>query len=322
MSARLVAGLAAVALGIAGTPVAAQTYPTQTIKFVVPLAPGGVGDVLARTLAAKLTENGKTAIVENVTGAGGAIGANAVAKAAPDGHIVLVGFHGTQSILRHLSKLQYDPDKDFTPVILIATSPNVLVVHPSVPVRSVQELVAYAKANPGQLTFASQGVGSSGHMAGEQLKQIAGIDIRHVPYRGAAPAGQDLVGGHVSMMFDIVPLAKEQVEAGRLRALAVTGPKRIAALPQVPTTAEEGIAGLEGGPWFGLLVPAGTPRAIIDWLNAEARKVFSTPDISGRLAAQGLVLQTGTPEDFAAHIAAETKRWGDVIDRAGIKRSQ
>jgi tripartite-type tricarboxylate transporter receptor subunit TctC len=186
----------------------------------------------------------------------------------------------------------------------------------------VQELVAYAKANPGQLTFASQGVGSTAHMAGEQLKQIAGIDIRHVPYRGAAPAGQDLVAGHVSLMFDIVPLAKEQVEAGRVRALAVTGPKRIAALPQVPTTAEEGIAGLEGGPWFGLLVPAGTPRGMVGWLNAGARKVFSTPDISSRLAAQGLVLQLGTPEDFATHIAAESKRWGDVIDRAGIKKSQ
>jgi tripartite-type tricarboxylate transporter receptor subunit TctC len=309
-------------MGLAVTHAAAQAYPTQTIKLVVPLAAGGVGDILARTFAGKLSEKGTTAVVENVTGAGGAIGASAVAKAAPDGYSVLIGFHATHAILPHLNTLQYDPDKDFIPVVYIASSPNVLVVHPSVPAKSVQELIAHAKANPGQLTFASQGVGSTGHMAGEQLKQIAGIDIRHVAYRGAAPAGQDLIAGHVNIMFDIAPLAKEQVEAGRVRALAVTGPKRIAALPQVPTTAEEGIAALEGGPWFGLLVPAGTPRAIVDWLNAEANKIFTAPDVHSRLVAQGLILQLGTPESFATHIAVETKRWGEVIQRAGIKRLQ
>jgi tripartite-type tricarboxylate transporter receptor subunit TctC len=183
----------------------------------------------------------------------------------------------------------------------------------------MKELVAYAKANPGKLTYASQGNGSSGHIVGEQFKQIAGVDITHVPYRGAAPAIQDLVAGHVSMMFDIVPLARAQLAAGKVRALGVAAPQRSAAVPDVPTMAEAGFPQLEGGPWFGLMAPAGTPRAIVDWLNAEARKIFAAQDVRERFLAQGMTLPLGTPEEFTAYVAAESKRWGDIIRKAGIK---
>jgi tripartite-type tricarboxylate transporter receptor subunit TctC len=218
-----------------------------------------------------------------------------------------------------LMKLPYDAAKDFSPVILVARSPNILVVHPSVPAQPMKQLIDYAKANPGKLTYASQGNGSSGHIVGEQFKQVTGTDIAHVPYRGAAPAVQDLVAGHVTMMFDILTLAVPQVKADKVRAIAVAAPQRVAALPDVPTMAEAGLPQLEGGPWFGLLVPAGTPRAVVDWLNGEARKAFESPEVRERLAAQNLTLPLGTPEDFAAHIAAETKRWGDVIRAANIK---
>jgi tripartite-type tricarboxylate transporter receptor subunit TctC len=311
--------LIAAALACASPPASAQQYPLQPIKIIVPTAPGGVADIVARAFAQKLSESGKTAIVENKTGAAGTIAADFVAKSAPDGYTVYVGFHGTQSILPHLQKLPYDAAKDFSPVILVARSPNILVVHPSVPAQSVKQLIDHARANPGKLTYASQGNGSSGHIVGEQFKQVSGADIVHVPYRGAAPAVQDLVAGHVTMMFDILTLAVPQVKAGKVRALAVAAPERAAALQEVPTMAEAGLPQLEGGPWFGLLVPAGTPRPIVDWLNSEGRRAFEAADVRERLSAQNLTLPLGSPEDFAAHIAAETKRWGDVIRTAGIK---
>jgi tripartite-type tricarboxylate transporter receptor subunit TctC len=313
----LAAMLAMVGLPIA--PAEAQQYPSQTIKIVVSLAPGGVADILARALAAKLGEAGKTVVVENRTGGSGVIGADAAAKSPPDGYTLYMGFHGTQSILPHLTKLPYDPAKDFLPVIFIATSPNILIVHPSIPVQSPKELVAYAKANPGKLSYGSPGVGSSGHLAGEQFKQMHQLDIVHVHYRGAAPALQDLVAGQVQVMFDIVPLTKQQLEAGKVRALAVTASKREPAVPSVPTMAEAGMPGIEGGPWFGLFAPAGTPRAAIDWINAETRKVFAAPDMRQRFEGQGLTLPLGTPEEFGAHVTAETKRWGEVIRRGNIK---
>ncbi|MET0924581.1 MAG: tripartite tricarboxylate transporter substrate binding protein [Xanthobacteraceae bacterium] len=316
---RLVAALFASALACAVLPAGAQPYPSQPIKIIVPTAPGGVADIVARAFAQKLQESGKTAVVENRTGAAGTIAADSVAKSPPDGYTVYVGFHGTQSILPHLMTLPYDAATDISPVILVARSPNILVVHPSVPAQSMKQLIDYAKANPGKLTYASQGNGSSGHIVGEQFKQVTGTDIAHVPYRGAAPAVQDLVAGHVTMMFDILTLAVPQVKADKVRAIAVAAPQRVAALPDVPTMAEAGLPQLEGGPWFGLLVPAGTPRAVVDWLNSEARKAFEAPEVRERLAAQNLTLPLGTPEDFAAHIAAETKRWGDVIRAANIK---
>jgi tripartite-type tricarboxylate transporter receptor subunit TctC len=301
-------------------PAQAQTYPTQPIKLIVATPPGGIADLVGRTLAQKLSEAGKTAVVENRTGGAGTIGAAAVAKSPPDGYTLFIGFHQTHTVLPHLmAKLPYDAVKDFAPVTLIVASANVLVVHPSVPANTVKELIAHAKANPGKLRYASQGNGSSGHIVGEQFKLATGTDIVHVPYRGAAPAIQDLVAGHVSMMFDIAPLAKAQIEGKNVRGLAVAGSKRLSVLPDLPSMAEVGLPELEGGPWFGLLAPAGTPRPIIDWLNAETKKAFSAPEVRQRFGSQGMDLPLNTPEEFAAFMAADSKRWGDVIRRAGIK---
>jgi tripartite-type tricarboxylate transporter receptor subunit TctC len=314
----LAVALATAFIGIA--PVSAQQYPSQPIKIIVSLAPGGVADIMARTFAAKLGERGKTVIVENRTGGAGLIGADAAAKSLPDGYTLYMGFHATQSILPHLnSRMPYDAAKDFLPVVFIATSPNILVVHPSVTAKTPGELIDYVKANPGKLSYASQGIGSSGHLGTEQFKQAYNLDIVAVHYRGAAPALQDLVAGHAQVSFDIVPLAREQLLAGRIRALAVTGAKREPAIPDVPTFTELGMPGIQGGPWFGLFAPAGTPRAVIDWLNAEANSVFSAPDVKSRFEGQGLMLPLGTPEAFGAHVAAETTRWGEVIRKGNIK---
>jgi tripartite-type tricarboxylate transporter receptor subunit TctC len=298
----------------------AQDYPSRPIRIIVPLAAGGMADILARTIAAKITEaTGATVVVENRTGGSGVIGADAVAKSPPDGYTLLMGLHATQAILVHLQKLPYDPAKDFAPVIHAATVPNVLLVHNSVPANSLRELIAHAKANPGKLTFASQGNGSTGHMIGEQFKVMAGIDLTHVPYRGAAPASQDLVAGHVSMLFDIVPLAVSNLQSGNVRALAVCAAERVKALPDVPTIAEAGLPGMEAGAWFGLFAPAGTPPAAIAWVNREAKKAFAAPEVRERFAGQGAVLPLDTPEAFGAHVAAETERWGVLIRRAGIR---
>ena len=311
---------ALIALAVAAVPARAQDYPTQPIRIIVSPPPGGLGDLVGRTLAQKLSESGKAAVVENRPGAAGAVGADAAAKSPPDGYTLYVAMHQTNAILPNLvAKLPYDAVRDFAPITNIAAAPNVLVVNSAVPANSMQELVTYAKANPGKLSFASQGNGSSGHIVGEQFKQVAGVDIVHVPYRGAAPAIQDLVAGHVSMMFDVVPLARAQIIAGKVRGLAVASPERVPALPDVPTMAEAGFPELEGGPWFGLAAPAGTPRPIIDWLNRETRKMFSAEDVRERFVSQGLSLRLGTPEEFTAHIAAERKRWGDIIRRAGIR---
>jgi len=321
---RLNRRLAIVALAsaciFAAAPASGQQYPSQPIKIIVSLAPGGVADIVARIFANKMGEAGKTVIVENRTGGSGIIGADAVAKSQADGYTLYMGFHGTQSILPHLmAKLPYDATKDFLPVIFIATSPDILIVHPSIPAKTPAELVAYVKANPGKVTYASPGVGSSGHVAAEQFKQLHGLDITPVHYRGAAPALQDVVAGHASMMFDIVPLTKEQLAAGKVRALAITSKQRGAAVPDVPTMVEAGMPEVQGGPWFGLFAPAGTPRPVIAWINAEANRVFSLPDVRERLTGQGLTLPLGSPEDFGKHVDEETKRWGEVIRRANIK---
>jgi tripartite-type tricarboxylate transporter receptor subunit TctC len=307
-------------LSLAGAPAAAQQYPSQPIKIIVSLAPGGIADIVARAFAAKLGEAGKQVVVENRTGGGGTIGADAAAKSPPDGYTLYLGFHATQSILPHLNpRLPYDPAKDFAPVIFLATAPNILLVHPSVPVKTAQELVAYIRANPGKLSYASQGVGSSGHLVGEQFKQLNSLDVAHVPYRGAAPALQDLVAGHVQFSFDSIALTKDQIAAGRVRPLAVTSTSREPAVPEVPTFAEVGMGGLQGGPWFALFAPAGTPRSTIDWINAEAQKAFSAPDLKTRMDSLGLTTPLGSPEDLGRHVEAETKRWGEVIRKGNIK---
>jgi tripartite-type tricarboxylate transporter receptor subunit TctC len=319
----IVAWLASVTVGLLAlqtAPADAQAYPSRPIKIIVATPAGGIADLVGRTFAQKLTEAGKTAVVENRTGAGGALGAEAGARAAPDGYTLFVSNHQTNAVLPHLvSKLSYDPLKDFVPVLHATMSANILVVHPSVPAKSVQELIAYAKANPGKLTFASQGNGSSGHIVGEQFKHLTGINITHVPYRGAAPAIQDLIAGHVSMMFDIVPLARTQMASGKVRALGVASKEPLAAVPGVPTMASLGFPQIEGGPWFGFVAPAGTPREIINLLNAEGVKAFSAPDVRDRFLAQGILLPLGTPEDYGAFIASEHKRWGNIVRSAGIK---
>lgn len=315
----IAAALACAAIfGLAGS-AAAQNYPTQPIRIIVPTPPGGVADLLARIVAQRISESGKVVIAENRTGAGGVIAADFVAKAAPDGYTIYMGFHPTQSILQHLQKLPYDPAKDFAPIILVGSSPNTLVVNPGVPAKNPAELVSYIRANPGKVSFGSPGNGSSGHIVGEHFRLLHKLDIVHVPYKGAGPAVQDLVAGHIQMMFDILPLTKEQMAAGNVRALGVLSAKRLPAIPDVPTMAEQGMPELEGGPWFGLLAPAKTPRPIVDWLNAEVKKAMSTKDVQDRLGALGLTLPLGSPEDFGRHIESETVRWGDVIKRAGIK---
>ena len=306
------------ALSIFTLPAHGEDFPSRPIKILVPAAPGGIGDILPRIMGQKLAESGHTIVVENRTGGAGVVAADAVAKAPPDGYLLLVGNQGLLSIRPHLAKLPYDTAKDLAPVILLVTVPNILVVHPSVPAKNLRELVAYAKANPGKLSYASQGIGASGHIAGELLKQAAGIEITHVPYRGAAPAAQDLAAGHVSMMFDVVSLALGPLQSGAVRAIGVASAERVATLPDVPTMAEQGYP-MEIGAWFGLVAPAETPPAVIAWLNREANSVFGKPDARDRFTSQGASMPLGTPEAFGQFIAAQTRRFEQVIVRAGIK---
>jgi tripartite-type tricarboxylate transporter receptor subunit TctC len=320
-SAAVVRGFA-VALLLAGGPILApsaraQLAPAQPIKIIVGVPAGGLGDLAARIFAQRLTDDGNPTIVENRLGGNGLVATDAVARARPDGTTLVMGNHSTLGTLPHLTKVGYDPLKDLQPIVLMLAAPNVLIVKPALPVTSMAELIAYGKAN--RLTNATQGIGASGHLIGEQFKQLTGADITHVHYRGAPAALQDVVAGHVDMMFDVVALTREHALSGKVRALAVLAPQRNPVLPDVPTAAEVGLAALEGGAWFGLLAPAGTPRPVVDWLNAEAHKAFAAPDVRERLGKQGLRLPLGTPEAFAAMIAAESKRWGDVIRQGGIK---
>jgi tripartite-type tricarboxylate transporter receptor subunit TctC len=305
---------------VSAAPIAAQDYPNRPLRVIVQTQPGGLIDQLGRTLAQKLQENtGAVVVVENRTGGGGLIAAEHVINSPADGYTIYIGSHGTQAIHPHLTKnLSFDPVKDFAPVILLATTPTLLVVHPGVPAKTLKDLIAQAKANPGKLSYGSQGNGSSGHMTGEQFKQLTGTDIVHVPYKGAAPAVRDLIAGHVAMVFDSVAFSAEQVTAGKLRGLAVVADKRAASLPDVPTVAEAGLPEMQGSPWFGLVVAAKTPRPIIDWINREATKAFTASDVQERFAKQGFLLPLGSPEALGAHIAEDSKRWGEVIRRGGI----
>ena len=309
--------LIAISICLLAAPVRAQLAPSQPIKIVVGVPAGGLGDLAARVLAQRLSENGHPAIVENRLGGNGIVATDAVAKSRPDGYTLIMGNHSTLAILPHMAKIGYDPEKDFAPITLMLAVPNVVVVKPTLPVTSMQELVAYGKAN--RLTNATQGIGASGHLIGEQFKQLTGVGLIHVHYRGAALALQDVVAGHVDMMFDVVALTREHALSGQVRALAVLSAQRNPVLPNVPTSAEVGFAALEGGAWFGLMAPAGTPRATVDWLNAESRKAFEAPEARERMTRQGPQLPLGTPEEFAATIAAESKRWGEVIQRGGIR---
>lgn len=312
------ASLAFSALLAVATPSFSQSYPSQPIKIIVPTPPGGMADVLARIFADKLVQAGHIAVVENKTGAGGAIAADFVAKSVPDGYTVYLGFHNTQAILPHLTKLAYDPAKDFQAVTLLTLAPSILIANPSTNLRTLKDVIAFAKANPGKLTYASQGNGSSAHIVGEQLKEVAGVNITHIPYRGQAPQLRDLIAGHVALSIDMLPNLLPQIESKSINVIAVAAPERLPALPDVPTFKELGLPQIEGGPWFGFLVPATTPKPIVDWLYQQAKKAFSAPDVQARFEGQSLDFPLNTPDEFTAFIASESKRWGDVIRRANI----
>jgi tripartite-type tricarboxylate transporter receptor subunit TctC len=314
---------AAALVGLAApAPVGAQDYPSKPIKFVVPTAPAGIGDMLPRLFQQKLGEAGNpaTIVVENRAGAAGVVGTDSVAKAAPDGYTLLVGNHGVMSMLPHLQKIPYDPFKSFEPVILLVTVPNILVVHPSVPAKSVQELVAYAKANPGKLTYASQGVGASGHIAAELFKLHAGIDITHVPYKGAAQQLTDVTAKQVTMTFTSVAAAQQFIKSGQLRPIAVTSAKRVASLPDVPAIAEfKPLAAYELVNWFGLFAPAKTPDAVIKKVNAAVTKALRDQDLVKKLEAQGAEPAPSTPEEFRQFVGAESKKFAKIIADANVK---
>jgi tripartite-type tricarboxylate transporter receptor subunit TctC len=297
----------------------AANYPAKPMRLVVPFPAGGTTDILARAVAQKLSETwGRQVIVDNRPGAGGNIGSDLVAKATPDGYTLLMGTVGTHAINPSLYKnMPYDHVKDFAPVILVAGVPNVLVVNPSLPVHSVPELIAYAKANPGKLNFASSGNGTSIHLSGELFKAMTGVEMTHVPYKGSAPALTDLIGGQVQLMFDNLPSSLPFIKAGKLRALAVTSGARAAALPDLPTLAESGLPGFEASSWFGVLAPAGTPRDIVARLNGAIAGWLASPEAKEKLLAQGAIAAGGTPEDFARHIGAETSKWAKVVKASG-----
>jgi len=314
--------LSAVALLLALSPQAnAQAYPSKPIRFVVPYPAGGPLDTIARLLAAKVGESVKQpVVVDNKPGAGGNIGADIVAKSPPDGYTIVMGALATHAINPTLYKaIPYDPVKDFTPITQVASTPNILVVNPSVPATNVREFIAYAKANPGKLAFGSGSIGSGGHLAGELFKTMAGVDMVHVPYKGAAPAMQDLVGGQIQVMFDNLASALTQVRAGKVRALAVTTAKRTSLAPEFPTIAESGLPGFDIETWFGILAPAGIPREVLDRLHAEFTRALAAPDIREKMLNLGAEPVGNRPEEFAAYIHSEAEKYARVIKASGAK---
>ena len=298
---------------------AAENYPSHSVKIVVPFPAGGSNDIIARILAQKLSErSGQQFFVENRGGAGGNIGADAVAKSAADGYTLLVTAPPPLTTSAALYKsLPFNPETDFAPVALLATVPIVLMVHPSVPAKNVQELVALAKAKPGTLNFASSGIGTTNHLAGELLKRMTEIDIVHVPYKGAAPAMNDLIAGHIPMMFDNMPAVLPQVQGGSVRAIAVAGAKRASTLPDVPTVAEQGVAGFEAFSWFGLVAPAKTPAPVLATLQAEVESVLKMPDVEKRLAELGAEPGALSGAAFGKFLAEDTAKWTKIIQASG-----
>jgi tripartite-type tricarboxylate transporter receptor subunit TctC len=299
---------------------AAQAYPTKPIRWIAPFPPGGPVDLLARTVGQKLSEAwSQPVIVENRAGAAGSLGVEVAAKAAPDGYTLVIVPTGNIVVNPTLfPKLRYK-QSDLAPVTMLATVENVLVVHPSVLASSLPELVAYAKANRGKLTFASPGAGAQAHLAGELVKLSAGIDMVHVPYKGIGPALNDLLGGQVSMMFSQLSSALPHIHSGKLRAIGIASLKRSAVLPELPTIAEQGFAGFEAVSWYALMVPAGTPSDIVARLNQETARILRLPDVREKLAGLGADPVGNSPEAVAATIRSESARWADVIRRQGIK---
>jgi tripartite-type tricarboxylate transporter receptor subunit TctC len=296
------------------------SYPVKPVRLIVGQAPGGATDIIARFIAPKLSEQlGQSVVVENRTGAAGSIGAALVAKSIPDGYNLLVISSSYALNPSIYTDLPFDPVRDLVPVMLIAEAPFLLVVHPSMQVDSVKELVALAKAKPGTLNFASGGNGSSGHLAGELFKYLAGVDMVHVPYKGAGPALIDVIGGQVHMTFASVLSSLQHVKSKRIRALGSTGAKRAVSVPELPTIAEAGVKDYQSTTWYGLLAPAGTPAAIIARLNGAMHKVLELPEVKDRLLDDGAEPSSGTPKQFQDHIASEMARAKEIVQRAGIK---
>jgi len=316
--------LAAALAVTAGTlaPVAAfaqPAYPNKIITIIVPFAAGGTTDILARVIAQGLTtELGQSVVVDNRAGAGGNIGGQLAARAPADGYTLFMGTVGTHAINAALyKKMPFDPIKDFAPLTRVANVPNLLVANPSQPYKTVQELIAYAKANPGKVNFGSSGSGSSIHLSGELFKSMAKVDMQHVPYKGSAPAVTDLLGNQIGIMFDNMPSAIQHVRSGKLRPIAVTTAKRSPELPDVPTIAEAGVPGYEATSWFGMFAPAGTPAPIVTQLNKALVKVLAQPDIKKKINEQGAETAGETPEQFAAFIQKEAVKWGKVVKESG-----
>jgi tripartite-type tricarboxylate transporter receptor subunit TctC len=315
----LMALIAAVSPGAA--PAAAQTYPSRPITLVVPFPPGGSATIIARIIADKMSEGlGQQIVVDNRGGAGGSIAARQVAKSAPDGATLLLAFTGTLAVSPLIfANVGYDPRKDFAGIGLIGMAPSVLAVHPSVPARSVADLVGIAKAEPGKIQYGSPGIGTTNHLAGELLAAMTGIKITHIPYKGTGPAITDLLGGHIAMMFAPIPAAHGNVSAGALRALGVTSLKRSSLWPDIPTVAETGLPGFEVVQRSTLLAPAGTPRTIIERLNKELNAVLATDEVRRRLAVEGGEPVPGAPEEYAADIDREEMRWSKLVATIGLK---
>ena len=311
----------AVLIAAVSAGVQAQAYPTKALRLIVPFAPGGGNDTIARAIGAQMSGSmGQQVVIDNRTGAGGVLGAEAAARAPADGYTLFLGGVGSHAVNPTLMpNLPYDAVKDFTPVSLIASAPSVLVVNTTVNARTVSELTAIAKASPGKLNYATNGNGSSSHLATLLYESLAGIQMTHVPYKGFAPALTDILGGQVQLMMNSIVALAPQVKAGKIRALAVSSRTRSSVLPDVPTMAEAGVAGYEAGSWYGILVPAGTPRDIVQRLNAEVVRAVKQPDVRERLASEGADPIGSTPEEFAAHIKVEMTRLGKVIRDSKLK---
>ena len=298
----------------------AQSYPVKPIRFVAAFPAGGPSDIVARAIGKRMSEVlGQPVVVENRTGAGGNIGAEAVARSAPDGYTVLLGGSYLTIAPSLYSKLPFDPEKDFAPIGLLVSNQYVLVTHPAVPARTTRELIRLAKARPGQLNYGSAGIGSPPHLAGELLKTMAGIDANHVPYKGASPALVDLIGGHIDFYFGGISGTLPHVRSGKINALAVTSSRRSSQLPAVPTVAESALPGYDITTWFGLLAAAGTPRDIVNRLNAVIVGIVNEPEMKSYLIGQGVDPVTNTPEQFAAYIKSEVPKFAKIVRAAGIK---
>ena len=311
----------AFAIAIAGVAVA-DPYPTRSIRLVVPFAAGGTSDIFARIIGQKLGERlGQTVVVDDRPGAGGNLGSDLVAKSAPDGYTLVLGSVGTHAINPSLyARMPYDPVKDFAPITLIANVPTVLVVNPIVPAKSVRELIAYARANPGKLNYASAGAGTTQHLAGELFKMKTGIDMVHIPYKGGAPAVTDLLGGQVQLMFPNIPVVRAYIETGKLRPLGIAASHRSPTMPDVPTIAEAAaLDSFDVATWFGILAPAGTPREVVMRLHDVMAQIMDQQETHARLAELGAEPLTSTPEEFGRYIKSEVAAWAAVVKQAGAK---